>query len=69
MSGIALLCFGYDKEWMHNTHLCLLSIVICLVGLIFHELRPFNSQRVHEEQQKAQQAAGAAAGGTAASAS
>lgn len=41
VSGISLLCFGYDKEWMHNTHLCMLCMAVCLVGLIFHELRPF----------------------------
>lgn len=40
--GIALLMAGYDREWMHNTHLCLLSLGLCLIGWLFHELRPFN---------------------------
>jgi hypothetical protein len=41
-AGVALLCCGYDKEWMHNTMLCLVSLVLCLIGMFFHEFRPFN---------------------------
>lgn len=41
-AGVALLCCGYDKEWMHNTTLCLVSLGLCLVGMFFHEFRPFN---------------------------
>ncbi len=40
--GVALLALGYDKGWMHNTHLCLASLALCLVGLFFHEFRPYN---------------------------
>eukprot|EP00878_Enallax_costatus_P026116 GHUV01027994.1.p1 GENE.GHUV01027994.1~~GHUV01027994.1.p1 ORF type:complete len:102 (-),score=19.84 GHUV01027994.1:376-681(-) len=42
IAGIALLWAGYDRDWMHNTHLCLLSLGLCLLGWFFHELRPFN---------------------------
>lgn len=55
--GVGLLSFGYDKGWMHNTHLCLLCLAFCLVGLFFHEFRPYNAQQVMEEQQKAAAAA------------
>jgi hypothetical protein len=40
--GVALVYFGYDQGWMHNTTLLLLSLAICLVGLFFHEFRPYN---------------------------
>lgn len=40
--GVALLALGYDKGWMHNTHLCIASLGLCLVGLFFHEFRPYN---------------------------
>lgn len=40
--GVGLLALGYDKGLMHNTVLCLVSLGICLVGLFFHEFRPFN---------------------------
>jgi hypothetical protein len=40
--GIGLLAAGYDRGWMHNTTLTLLSLGVCLVGLFFHEFRPFN---------------------------
>lgn len=40
--GIGLLGFGYDREWMSNMALCMLSLGLCCVGLLFHELRPFN---------------------------
>lgn len=59
--GVALLCCGYDKEWMHNTTLCLVSLGLCLVGMFFHEFRPFNAQQVYEEQQQQQKAASEAA--------
>jgi hypothetical protein len=39
--GLALLALGYDREWMHNTHLSMLSLVLCLIGLFFHETRPY----------------------------
>jgi hypothetical protein len=42
VAGVALLCAGYDKGWMDNTVLCLVSLAICLVGLFFHEFRPYN---------------------------
>lgn len=45
--GIGVLGFGYDKGWMHNTHLCLLCLVLCLIGLFFHEFRPFNVSQAH----------------------
>ncbi|KAF6265660.1 hypothetical protein COO60DRAFT_866445 [Scenedesmus sp. NREL 46B-D3] len=61
IAGVVLLCFGYDKEWMHNTTLCLLSLGLCLVGMFFHEFRPFNAQQVYEEQQQQQKAASEAA--------
>ncbi|KAF8061326.1 hypothetical protein HT031_004417 [Scenedesmus sp. PABB004] len=54
--GILLLCVGYDREWVHNTTLCLLSMGLCLLGWFFHELRPFNAQAIFEEEQKAKQA-------------
>ena len=37
----SLLLFGYDKGWMHNNTLSLVSLGIMLVGLLVHELRPF----------------------------
>lgn len=40
--GVTLLGCGYDRGWMHNTHLCMLCLVFCLIGLLFHELRPYN---------------------------
>lgn len=41
-AGIAVLACGYDKGWMHNTALCWVCLVLNLVGLFFHEFRPFN---------------------------
>jgi hypothetical protein len=40
--AIGMLWVGYGKEWMHDTHLCLLCLGLCLLGLFFHETRPFN---------------------------
>lgn len=40
--GIAVLALGYDKGWMHNTGLCWVCLVFCLIGLFFHEFRPYN---------------------------
>ena len=40
--GVAVLALGYDKNWIPNTHLCWVSLVLCLVGLFFHEFRPYN---------------------------
>jgi len=56
-AGVGVLGFGYDKGWMHNTHLCLLCLLLCLIGLFFHEFRPFNAQQIMEEEQKAASAA------------
>lgn len=42
LAGILMLFMGYNKEWMHNTTLCMVSLGLCVVGLLFHELRPFN---------------------------
>ncbi|GBF96636.1 hypothetical protein Rsub_09382 [Raphidocelis subcapitata] len=39
-AGVALLVLGYDAGWMHPTHLCLLALVLCLLGLGMHETRP-----------------------------
>lgn len=55
--GIGVIWAGYDAGWMHNTHLCLLGMGLCLLGLFFHELRPFNAQNVYEEDLKAAKAA------------
>ena len=38
--GVLLLAFGYDAGWMHTTHLSLLSLALCLLGLALHETRP-----------------------------
>lgn len=46
IAGIALLWAGYDKDWMHNSNLCMLSLGLCLLGWFFHELRPFNVSSV-----------------------
>lgn len=46
--GIALLWAGYGRDWMHNTHLCLLCLGLCLLGYFFHELRPFNVSSLPE---------------------
>jgi hypothetical protein len=54
--GIVLLWAGYDRDWMHNTHLSLLCLGICLLGYFFHELRPFNAQKIYEEKLEAQKA-------------
>jgi hypothetical protein len=40
-AGLALLCCGYGADWMHPTHLSLLSLVLCLLGLAMHETRPY----------------------------
>lgn len=42
VAGILLLILGYEAEWMHKTHLSLLSLALCLVGLFLHETRPVN---------------------------
>jgi hypothetical protein len=39
--GLALLACGYDAGWMHPTHLSILSLGLCLVGLFLHETRPY----------------------------
>jgi hypothetical protein len=54
--GIALLSFGYDKGWMHNTHLCLLCLAFCLVGLFFHEFRPYNVSKARHRAMSSQAA-------------
>jgi len=51
--AIGLLWVGYGKGWMHDTHLCLLSLGLCLLGLFFHETRPFNAEGVYKEQLEA----------------
>lgn len=40
--GPAILIYGYDKGWMNNTLLCWVCLGFCLLGLFFHEHRPFN---------------------------
>lgn len=50
--GIGLLCCGYGQGWMHDTHLCMLALALCCLGLFFHELRPFNAQALYEEKHK-----------------
>jgi hypothetical protein len=49
-AGIALLCTGYDAGWMHNTHLCLLSLLLCLLGLFMHETRPVKADERYQQQ-------------------
>lgn len=41
VAGVALLAAGYDRGWMDNARLSLASLALCLVGLFFHEFRPF----------------------------
>lgn len=53
LAAIALLAAGYGKEWMHDTMLCIICVALCLVGLFFHETRPWNLEKVYKEQQEA----------------
>jgi hypothetical protein len=39
--GIILLALGYDRGWMHNTQLSMVALAFCLLGLFFHETRPY----------------------------
>lgn len=41
-AGVGVLAGGYDRGWMGNTALCWVCLVLCLIGLLFHEFRPFN---------------------------
>jgi FtsH-binding integral membrane protein len=41
-AGVAVLAGGYDRGWMPNTALCWVCLILCLIGLFFHEFRPFN---------------------------
>lgn len=47
--SIAVIYFGYDKGYMNNTLVCIVSAVFAAVGLILHELRPFNRAAIIDE--------------------
>jgi len=51
--AIGLLWVGYGQGWMHDTHLCLLSLGLCLLGLFFHETRPWNLEDAYKQQKEA----------------
>lgn len=39
--GLALMACGYGRQWVHDTHLSLVSLALCLLGLFMHETRPY----------------------------
>jgi hypothetical protein len=47
--GLALVFFGYGRGYMHDTPLMLLALAICLLGLFFHELRPFSVEQCYKD--------------------
>lgn len=48
-AGVGVLAGGYDRGWMGNTALCWVCLVLCLIGLLFHEFRPFNVSSVGDQ--------------------
>lgn len=54
--SLFMLAYGYDKQWLHPTIWCLVWLGVALVGLFFHELRPFQLQEALLEERDAKKA-------------
>ncbi|KAI8463987.1 MAG: hypothetical protein J3K34DRAFT_526560 [Monoraphidium minutum] len=48
-AGLGLLSVGYGRGWMHDTHLSLLALAFCLLGLFLHETRPYKREDEFKE--------------------
>ena len=62
LASVFALVFWYESPPIPNkTHWSLLCLGGCLVGLLFHEFRPFKVWDYYEQQREQQAAGGAAA--------
>jgi hypothetical protein len=62
LASVFSLVFWYESPPLPNkTHWCILCLGGCLLGLLFHEFRPFNVSEYYDQHRQQQEGGGAAA--------